>query len=82
MADSLTDWLYFYVVVASSVDFGNFSPETGAGKWVAMLYLIPDSISLFAALIGKVTVTLSIFWRLPMQGKGDFSHLSGHTLVI
>ncbi len=82
MADSLTDWVYFYVVVASTVGFGDFSPETVVGKWITTLYLIPGGISLFAALIGKATVTLSIFWRLQMQGKGDFSHLSGHTLVI
>ncbi|MGQ7263130.1 ion channel [Vreelandella sp. V005] len=82
MADSVSDWVYFYVVVASTVGFGDFSPETVAGKWIATLYLIPGGISLFAALIGKATVTLSTFWRLQMQGKGDFSHLSGHTLVI
>lgn len=82
MADSISDWVYFYVVVASTVGFGDFSPETVAGKWIATLYLIPGGISLFAALIGKATVTLSTFWRLQMQGKGDFSHLSGHTLVI
>ena len=82
MADSITDWVYFYVVVASTVGFGDFSPETVAGKWITTLYLIPGGISLFAALIGKATVTLSVFWRLQMQGKGDFSHLTGHTLVI
>lgn len=82
MASSPTDWAYFYVVVSSTVGFGDFSPTTVAGKWVATIYLIPGGISLFAALIGKATVTLSNFWRLQMQGKGDFSHLSGHTLVI
>lgn len=82
MADTFTDWLYFYVVVSSTVGFGDFSPETVAGKWIATLYLIPGGISLFAALIGKATVTISNFWRVQMQGKGDFSHLTGHTLVI
>ncbi|MFB9867959.1 ion channel [Vreelandella sulfidaeris] len=82
MAESLTDWIYFYVVVSSTVGFGDFSPTTDIGKWIATFYLIPGGISLFAALIGKATVTISTFWRLQMQGKGDFSHLSGHTLVI
>lgn len=82
MAGSFTDWLYFYVVVASTVGFGDLSPVTAVGKWIAILYLIPGGISLFAALIGKATVTISTFWRLQMQGKGDFRHLSGHTLVI
>ena len=82
IADSPTDWIYFYVVVSSTVGFGDFSPTTLAGKWIASLYLIPGGIALFAALIGKATVTLSTFWRFQMQGKGDFSHLSGHTLVI
>lgn len=82
MANTFTDWLYFYVVVSSTVGFGDFSPQTVAGKWIATLFLIPGGIALFAALIGKATVTISNFWRIQMQGKGDFRHLSGHTLVI
>lgn len=49
---------------------------------ITALYLIPGGIALFAALIGKATVTISNFWRVQMQGKGDFRHLTGHTLVI
>lgn len=40
MADSVSDWLYFYVVVASTVGFGDFSPETVTGKMITALYLI------------------------------------------
>ncbi|WP_434984192.1 potassium channel family protein [Vreelandella zhaodongensis] len=79
---SLALWLYFYVVTASTVGYGDFSPTSTAGQLVAALYLIPGGISLFAALIGKATVTVSHFWRQQMQGKGDYSDLTGHTVVL
>jgi voltage-gated potassium channel len=79
---SLALWLYFYVVTASTVGYGDFSPTSTAGQLVAALYLIPGGIALFAALIGKATVTVSHFWRQQMQGKGDYSDLTGHTVVL
>ena len=81
-AGSLSLWLYFYVVTASTVGYGDFSPGSTAGQLIAALYLIPGGIALFAALIGKATVTVSNFWRQHMQGNGDYSNLSGHTVVL
>jgi voltage-gated potassium channel len=82
VAGALSEWFYYYIVTSSTVGYGDISPETVPGKWITALYLIPGGIALFAALIGKATVTISDYWRLQMQGKGDFRHLSGHTLVI
>lgn len=82
LAGSISQWVYFYTVSASTVGYGDMSPTTATGQWIAVLYLIPGGISLFAALIGKASMTLSTYWRDQMQGKGDYSALKGHTLVI
>ena len=82
VAHSVSLWLYFYVVTASTVGYGDFSPNSTAGQLVATFYLIPGGISLFAALIGKATVTIGHFWRQQMQGNGDYSDLTGHTVVL
>lgn len=82
LTESLSTWTYFYVVSLSTVGYGDLSPETVAGRWIASVYLIPGGIALFAALIGKASVTVSHYWRLQMQGNADYSHLKGHTLVI
>lgn len=79
---SLSLWLYFYVVTSSTVGYGDFSPGSTAGQLIVTFYLIPGGISLFAALIGKATVTVSQLWRQQMQGSGDYSELTGHTIVL
>ncbi|CAM3835279.1 potassium channel family protein [Vreelandella rituensis] len=82
MAESFTLWVYYYIVSASTVGYGDMSPVSAAGQWGVALYVIPGGISLFAALIGKATVSVSTFWRNQMQGKGNYTALRGHTVVI
>lgn len=82
ITSNLTDWVYFYAVTATTVGYGDFSPETDLGKWFTALWLIPGSIGLFAAFIGKTTANIAQFWRERMKGSGNFSTLSGHTLIV
>ncbi len=75
-------WVYFYIVTATTVGYGDFSPETLLGRWVVALWVVPGGIALFAALIGKTTAILVDFWRRGMRGRGDYSHLANHTVVL
>ncbi|MBB3139375.1 potassium channel family protein [Halomonas organivorans] len=82
VASSPIKWLYFYITTASTVGYGDYSPVTAGGQLVAALWLIPGGIAIFAALIGKATMTISTYWRHLMEGKSDYRSLTGHTLVI
>jgi voltage-gated potassium channel len=82
IAHNLTDWVYFHNVTATTVGYGDFSPSTVAGKWIAALWFIPTSIGLFAAFIGKTTTSIANIWREKMKGSGNFSDLTGHTLIL
>ncbi|XKH58970.1 NAD-binding protein [Halomonas sediminis] len=82
IAQSLGLWVYFYITTTTTVGYGDFSPTTGAGQWIAALWLIPGGIMLFAAFIGKATANVSQAWRHIMQGKANHQDLSGHTLII
>ena len=46
-------WLYYYTVTATTVGYGDFSPQSDAGRLVAFLVVLPGGVSLFATLVGE-----------------------------
>lgn len=62
-------FIYFLMVTASTVGYGDHSPETAMGKWVVMLFVIPGGLSLFAALIGRLAGGMVEYWRAGILGK-------------
>lgn len=73
---------YFYMVTATTVGYGDYSPVTPAGRAVVSFWVMTGAIALFAAVIGKVTQSFIALWRSHMRGEGDFSDLSGHTVIV
>jgi voltage-gated potassium channel len=79
---TLVVWLYYYMVTATTVGYGDFSPQSDAGRLVAVLVVLPGGVSLFAVMVGKVTTQLADFWRRRAMGKLDFTQLQGHTILV
>ena len=75
-------FLYYNMVVVSTVGFGDFSPVTDAGKMIVSFFQIPSGLIIFATFIGKVTQFFINIARSTMNGSNDFSHLSGHILLL
>ncbi len=75
-------WFYYYMTTAVTVGYGDLSPSTDASRWFAALWVLPGSVALFAALIGKMTQIVVDYWRRTMAGKDDFHNLRGHTLIL
>ncbi len=75
-------FIYFYMTTATTVGYGDLSPGGDAGRLVNVLVVLPGSIALFTVLLGKAVAGMSAFWRRRLQGLGDFSERSGHTLVV
>ena len=73
---------YFYMVSATTVGYGDYSPVTGFGRVAVTFWLMTGGITLFAAVIGKVTQFLIALWRKRMRGDGDYSHLSDHVVIL
>ncbi len=73
---------YFYIVTASTVGYGDFSPETPFGRLVASLWLIPGSLMLFAAFLGKIATLITREWRHTLRGEADMSNYLKDHLVI
>ena len=75
-------FLYYNMVVVSTVGFGDFSPVTDTGKAIVSFFQIPTGLIVFATFIGKVTQLFINIARSNMNGSNDFSHFEGHILLL
>lgn len=75
-------WTYFYATVALTVGFGDFSPQTDAGRLVAAFYLMPGAVALLASMIGKTTTGLADLWQRGLHGKRTYRDMDHHTLLV
>ncbi|MEZ8100346.1 potassium channel protein [Vibrio bivalvicida] len=69
LTNDLSTFIYFLMVTASTVGYGDYSPETSTGKWVVVVFVIPGGLSLFAALIGRLATGMVEYWRAGILGK-------------
>lgn len=53
------NYIYWLIVTASTVGYGDLSPTTALGKAITGFYIIPVGLSLFALLITKFTYFLT-----------------------
>ena len=82
LAGDAVDFVYYYVVTATTVGYGDLSPETASGKIAASFLVIPGAIAIFTATLGKLLTAVGTFWRRRMKGLGSFEERSGHVVVV
>lgn len=82
LTGSLVNFIYFYVVTATTVGYGDLSPATAGGRVAGLLVIIPGSIAIFTAILGKAISDVSTIWRRRMDGFGDYSGRDGHTVIL
>ena len=75
-------FLYYNMVVISTVGFGDFSPVTDTGKAIVSFFQIPSGLIVFATFIGKITQLFINIARSNMNGSNDFSHFDNHILLL
>jgi voltage-gated potassium channel len=78
---SFTDFVYWLVVTASTVGYGDFSPQTPGGRMAVSLFVIPFGLSLFALFIGRAAVFASYHWKKGVKGLKQLD-CTNHILVI
>lgn len=78
---SSSNFIYWIVVTASTVGYGDLSPGSTAGKYVVSLFVIPVGLGLFGLAIGRVAAYISFQWRKGIRGLKQFNY-ENHTLII
>ncbi|PSW22248.1 potassium channel protein [Photobacterium sanctipauli] len=78
---SPTDFIYYLIVTASTVGYGDMSPTTVAGKWIVMLFVIPGGLGLFALGVGRVASLFIDYWKRGLLGKRKIT-VNNHILVL
>jgi voltage-gated potassium channel len=76
-----TNFIYWLVVTASTVGYGDLSPSTDAGKWVTALAIIPFGLGLFAVTVGRLAAFASFHWRKGVRGLSTVN-TQDHIVVI
>lgn len=73
---------YYYLTTVTTVGYGDLGPSSTAGRWFVGLWLMVGGIALFTAVLGKAISGITNVWRRRVEGYGDYSGLSGHTVII
>lgn len=81
LRDFHTFW-YFYLTTATTVGYGDLSPQTVGGRYATTLLVMPGGILLFTSVLARFAQTLIDQWRQRMRGHGDYSHLQGHIVIL
>lgn len=78
---SADDYLYWLMITASTVGYGDLSPVTTAGKYVVALFITPVGLGLFGIGIGRVAAFAAHQWRRGVKGLKAIDS-NNHLLVI
>ena len=78
---SRTNFIYWIIVTASTVGYGDFSPVTVPGKYVVSFYVIPFGLGLFGLAIGRLAGFAAYQWKRGVQGLKSLNY-QNHILVI
>ncbi|GGA99334.1 potassium channel protein [Brucella endophytica] len=75
-------FLYYYVVTATTLGYGDLAPRTDLGRLAVVLFVLPGGIAIFTAVLGKVLTEIGTIWRNRMRGFGDYTERRGHIIVV
>ncbi len=81
VASSEIFW-YFYITTATTVGYGDYSPITGAGRLITVLWVMPGGIALFTTIIAKVVQQISVRWRKRLRGLANYEKLTDHIVIL
>lgn len=82
IVDGFVNTFYYWVVTASTVGYGDYSPETVYGKLFVSIFVIFGGIAIFTMVLGKGVSSIQEMVKRKMKGQGDFSSLKNHLVII
>lgn len=73
---------YYYMTTATTIGYGDLSPQTTPGRMVVAFLLMPGSVAFFAAVLTKTSVGLAAYWRRHREGRMRYEEMEGHTVLV
>ncbi|MET1413314.1 ion channel [Roseibium sp. HPY-6] len=75
-------FIYFAATTASTVGYGDLSPETDAGRMVAAFWFFPGALLIFSAVLGRLTGVLVEGVRRMADGNGNYERVQNATVIV
>lgn len=73
---------YYYMTTATTIGYGDLSPQTTPGRMVVAFLLMPGAVAFFAAVLTKTSVGLASYWRRHREGRMSYEGMEGHTVLV
>lgn len=73
---------YYFMTTATTIGYGDLSPSTTSGRYIAGFVLMPGAVALFAAVLTKSSAALLHYWKRHVMGKMNYRDLQGHTVLV
>lgn len=73
---------YYYMTTATTIGYGDLSPQTPLGRVVVAFLMMPGAVALFAAVLTKSGTSLAAYWRRHTVGKMSYDDMKGHTILV
>lgn len=82
ITQSLSNYIYFAATTASTVGYGDMSPQTQAGRMVSAFWFFPGSLLIFSAVLGRLAGGAVERIRRMADGLGSYETLQGATVIV
>jgi voltage-gated potassium channel len=82
LTDNPLTFIYFAATTASTVGYGDLSPETEAGRMVAAFWFFPGALLIFSAVLGRLTGMLVEGVRRMADGNGNYERVQNATVIV
>jgi voltage-gated potassium channel len=82
LTSSIVDFIYFAATTASTVGYGDISPQTKAGRLVAAFWFFPGSLLIFSAVLGRLAGVMVERIRRMADGYGNYESMTGATVIV
>jgi len=82
ITESITTYIYFAATTASTVGYGDMSPQTQAGRLIAAFWFFPGALLVFSAFLGRLAGGMVERIRRMADGLGSYDKLKGATVIV
>lgn len=82
LTGSIVDFIYFAATTASTVGYGDISPQTKAGRLVASFWFFPGSLIIFSAVLGRLAGVMVERIRRMADGYGNYESMVNATVIV